>query len=93
MAKMKETGHIDRLMKKWWVFEREQVKNDKSSKMKEAIVLGYENVLFPFFWVAIGMLVSVVIIMGELCTKYVGVNTDTNELDRKSNNFLPSAIA
>ena len=63
-------------------------KADDSGGDYEAISLGYENVLFPFAWVAIGLLVAIVVIMGEFCSKSLnggGGNSYNRKYNRKSN--------
>ena len=94
VSKMKESGLIDKLSDKWWRFALRQTQNDKSSENEEAVTLGYENVLFPFAFVAIGLIVALVVIMGEFCMKNLGVNMDINGSravslgsDRKSRMF------
>ena len=44
----------------------------------QAISLNYDNVIFPFSFLAIGMFVAVIVITGEFCkrTTRKGLNTD-----------------
>ena len=50
-------------------------KADDSGGDYEAISLGYENVLFPFGWVVIGLLAAVVVLMGEFGSKSLNGGT------------------
>ena len=43
--------------------------HDESYEVEEAIVLGYEHVLFPYSWLALGMTMSVPIILAEWVAK------------------------
>ena len=43
--------------------------DDIGGGYSEAISLGYSNVLFPFGWVAVGLIVAVVVLMGEFAGK------------------------
>ena len=51
--------------------------DDIGGSYSEAISLGYSNVLFPFGWVAIGLIVAVVVLMGEFAGKTLkGISPD-----------------
>ena len=50
-------------------------KADEDSGNYEAISLGYENVLFPFGWVVIGLLAAVVVLIGEFGSKSLNGGT------------------
>ena len=51
--------------------------DDIGGGYSEAISLGYSNVLFPFGWVAVGLIVAVVVLMGEFAGKTLnGTSSD-----------------
>ena len=62
---MMENGKINRLKQKWW---RE---HDSKYGMEEAIELGYEHVLFPFASLAVGIILALPMVLGEICLKIV----------------------
>ena len=61
---MIENGKTRRLIKKWEVSQY-----DQKYGMEEAIVLGYEHVLFPYAWLALGITVALPMVLGEICLK------------------------
>ena len=61
---MIENGKTRRLIKKWEVSQY-----DQKYGMEEAIVLGYEDVFFPYAWLALGMTVALPMVVGEICLK------------------------
>ena len=67
LAKMQESGYLDKLKGKW-VSKAEE----RRFGFGEAITLGYENVLFPFGIVAIAALAGVMIAAVELVHKSIG---------------------
>ena len=64
--KLYEVGVIDRLMRKNVIIQNEEF------GIAEAVALGYENVLFPFGIIFLGMVLAVVAIVGEGMSKLMG---------------------
>ena len=60
---MIESGIINRLKQKW------RGEHDSKYGMEEAIELGYEHVLFPFASLAVGIILALPMLMGEICLK------------------------
>ena len=60
---MIEIGKINRLKQKW------AGKHDNKYGMEEAIELGYEHVLFPYAWLALGVVLTLPMVFGEICFK------------------------
>ena len=60
---MIESGKLERIKYQW------EGKHDENYEVEEAIVLGYEHVLFPYSWLALGMTMSVPIILAEWMAK------------------------
>ena len=61
--KMQEIGMTERIKKKW---ARDP---DHDYGMAEPIVLGYDNLFFPFGWLALGIVVAVPILVAEVFGK------------------------
>ena len=66
IMKLYEVGVIDRLMRKNVIIQNEEF------GIAEAVALGYENVLFPFGIIFLGMVLAVVAIVGEGMSKLMG---------------------
>ena len=60
---MIENGKINRLKQKW------RGEHDSKYGMEEAIELGYEHVLFPFASLAVGIILALPMLLGEICYK------------------------
>ena len=58
---MIESGKINRLKMKW------AGKYDNKYDMEEAVELGYEHVLFPYAWLALGVVLALPMVLGEIC--------------------------
>ena len=63
ILRMKENGVIDALKKRRWG------KHNKDYEMVEPIVLGYDNVMFPYAWLAFGVIIAVPLVFGEAIVK------------------------
>ena len=50
----------------------------------QAISLNYDNVIFPFSFLAIGMFVAVIVITGEFCKRATRKGFSTNVSNRGS---------
>ena len=50
----------------------------------QAISLNYDNVIFPFSFLAIGMFVAVIVITGEFCKRATSKGSNTNVSSRGS---------
>ena len=60
---MIESGKLERIKYQW------EGKHEENYEVEEAIVLGYEHVLFPYSLLALGMTMSVPIILAEWMAK------------------------
>ena len=60
---MIENGKIERIKNKWYG------KHNLNYEMEEAVQLGYEHVLFPYSWLALGIMMGVAVIGAELMSK------------------------
>ena len=63
ILRMQESGKIAAIR------QRRLGQNDKDYEMSEAIVLGYNNVLFPYALPALGVVISVILAVGEAIVK------------------------
>ena len=63
ILRMKENGVIAALKKRRWG------KHDKDYEMVEPFELGYDNVLFPYAWLAFGVIIAVSLVFGEVIVK------------------------
>ena len=53
---------------------RREGKRDNDFGISEAIVLGYDNLLFPSGWLAVGMVISGTLVFGEMIVKKLARN-------------------
>ena len=60
ILKMKEGGLINRMKNKW------KGARDTVYEMAEPIVLKFDNLFFPFAWLALGILLAIPISMAEI---------------------------
>ena len=60
MLKIKESGLISRIRNKW------KGDRDEVFGIAEPVVLTYDNLFFPFAWLALGILVAIPITMVEI---------------------------
>ena len=60
---MIESGKIERIKYQW------EGKHNQNYEMEEAVVLRYEHVLFPYSWLALGITMSIPIILAEMMSK------------------------
>ena len=56
-----ETGVKDRLWK-WWTY-----KGGEEFGVNEAITLGFENITFPFMFIAVGFVGGCILLIFEIC--------------------------
>ena len=82
LSKMNFTLHDcylwNRLKDKWINKVEEEIQTF------QAISLNYDNVIFPFSFLAIGMFVAVIVIMGEYCKRATSKRSNTNGSSRGS---------
>ena len=71
---MIENGKIERIRNKWYG------KHNLNYEMEEAVQLGYEHVLFPYSWLALGIMMGVAIIVAELMSKRLAKNRLMNAI-------------
>ena len=65
ILKMQESGLTQRIKTKWPIRDP-----DRDFGMTEPIVLGYDNLFFPFGWLALGTCVAVPILVAEIFRKW-----------------------
>ena len=78
---MQETGTLDKL---WKDIERRMKRNDNGAKIREDIVLGYENVALPFYALLIGVCTAVLLLGMEgaiFCKKRYADGADNSNDD------------
>ena len=59
ICKMRESGVIQQLL------STSSGNPDQVYGMEEAVVIGYKNILFPFAWLALGLIIAMPIVLGE----------------------------
>ena len=63
LLKMFENGEILKIKHKW------TAKYDQEYGMEEPVELGYEHVLFPYASLALGVVITLPMVIGEICFK------------------------
>ena len=73
LHKFDESGIRDRLWK-WWTY-----KGGEQFGVDDAITLGFENITFPFLFIAEGLAAAAVFLILEICTLKKGSDKRENE--------------
>ena len=60
ICKMRESGVIQQIL------TRNSGEHNLVYGMEEAVVIGYQNILFPFAWLALGSIIAVAIVLAEI---------------------------